>query len=128
MARSSLKAAGSGTVFNPATQEVGEIKGLGRITVREARLGDIWPYMNDARNPTFSLRVLAASLLIDGEPMTFERMGNLGVRHLKALRGLLPDVMKINGLDRERAAEEDDEVTGKNGEGGEAVVAANRDA
>lgn len=98
------------TLFKPATKNMGRMKGLGAVVLREAIIGDLWPYMGEMTGAEFPLRVLAASMSINGQPVTFEQLNTLGMRHLKQLQKLLPEVMAINGFDAAGGeADEDDE-------------------
>lgn len=102
------------TLFGEETFDAGVIKGLGRVVVREARLADVWPYMSGADAPEFGMRMLAASIEINGRRFTFEEFGKISVKHLRALQGLFPVVQRINGL-----GPDDDELEPpKNVEGG----------
>lgn len=99
------------TLFQPATKDMGFIKGLGKVTIREATVGDLWPHMGGGLSTgEFPLRVLAASLLINGKQVTFEQLTQLGMRHFAKLQKMLPEVMIINGMNEGGGeADEDDE-------------------
>jgi hypothetical protein len=105
------------TLFGEDSFDAGVLKGLGHVIVREARLEDVWPYMGATGASEFGLRMLAASIEINGKRFTFEQFGKISVKHMRVLQNLLPQVQKINGL---LDQEEDQEP--KNGEG--AVVPA----
>lgn len=100
-----------GTLFAVATIDKGMVEGFGRVVLREAQLSEIWPYMSDEANAAseFGLRVLAASLLINGKPMSFADIGRMGMRHLAVLQGFLPEVQELNGLNSTITEPEADE-------------------
>lgn len=106
----------AGTIFQPATRDMGHVKGLGQVTLREATVGDLWPHMGDGMSSgQFPLRVLAASLLINGQQVTFEQLTKLGMRHFAKLQKMLPAVMEINGMnDAGGDADEEDEEDEEN--------------
>ncbi|RPI41343.1 MAG: hypothetical protein EHM67_08410 [Hyphomicrobiaceae bacterium] len=104
------------TLFGEDSFDAGVIKGLGHVIVREARLADIWPYMGggDGANASeFGLRLLAASIEINGRRFTFEEFGRISVKHSRKLQDLFAKVSEINGMtldtddegDREKNAE-----------------------
>lgn len=104
------------TLFKPATKDLGAIEGLGKVTLREATIGDLWPYMGgDMQGSEFPLRVLAASLLINEQPVSYEQLLGMGMRHLTKLQVLLPEVMEINGLNT-AGGEPDEDDEGDEGE------------
>lgn len=96
-------------LFARETIEKGEIEGLGRVTIREAQLADVWAFLDLAGQEEgrreFGLRLAAASVLIDGKPLTFDDILRLPFRRMKALQGLLPDIMKVNAVIAEGAEE-----------------------
>lgn len=105
------------TLFGSESFDAGVIKGLGHVIVREAKLADVWSYMGAATAPEFGMRMLAASIEINGRRFSFEDFGNISVKHLRSLQALFPVVQKINGLG------EDDEIEPpKNAEGGDVAA------
>lgn len=90
------------TLFSNDVRDLGEVKGLGHVVVREARIGELWQFIGGTGKVTdtreFPIRVLAASLVIDDKPVTFEQIMGMGVSRFRALQELLPVVMEINGL------------------------------
>ena len=103
-----------GTLFERESKDMGEIKGLGHVVIREAQLAEIWPYLGaDGEGPnSFSMRMLAASLEIDGSPISFEQLQTVGMRKLRKLQELMPEVQRVNGMGL--IDERDDEGEAKN--------------
>jgi hypothetical protein len=98
------------TIFAEQTVDAGDIPGLGHVIIHEAALKDIWPYMTSGEGPAmFGIRVLAASIEIDGRRYTFDEIMNIGMKHMAQLQTLLPAVRKINGLDFDVDAGDDDD-------------------
>lgn len=96
------------TLFGEETFDAGVVKGIGHVIVREARLADIWPYMgaNGVSASEFGMRLLAASIQINGKRFTFEEFGQISVRHLSQLQSMFPHVQRINGIGVDEAEEE----------------------
>jgi hypothetical protein len=107
------------TLFGEERFDAGIIRGLGHVFVCEARLADIWPYMGEASTASeFGMRMLAASVEINGKRFTYEDFGKISVRHLNALQKLFPHVQRINNI----GGSDEPEEAPKNVEG--AVVTA----
>lgn len=103
------------TLFIENSHDAGIIEGIGHVIVREARLADIWPYMGAGSSPTeFGMRMLAASLEVNGRRFSFEEFGQISFRHVKKLQTLFPEVNRVNGVGQDEDA---DEEPAKNVEG-----------
>ena len=91
------------TIFQRESKDMGVVAGLGHVILREAPLSDIWPYLGgDAENvQSFGLRMLAASIEINGHRISFEQLQGVGMRKLRILQSLLPEVQRINGMGME---------------------------
>lgn len=104
-----------GTLFADKQIDKGVIEGFGHVVLREAQLAEVWPYMTDdsGQAAEFGMRVLAASLLINGHPVTFDELGKVGMSHMKVLQQLLPEVQELNGLNRPLNPMGDDDEDGE---------------
>jgi hypothetical protein len=87
------------TLFGEDSFDAGIVKGVGHVIVREARLADIWPYMGaDSNASEFGLRLIAASVEINGKRFTFEQFGQISIKHMAELQKLFRDVQRVNGM------------------------------
>jgi len=102
------------TLFGEETFDAGIVKGVGHVIVREARLVDIWPYMGatGVSASEFGMRLLAASVEINGKRFSFEEFGQISVKHLSQLQTLFPHVQRINGIGGEPEEEPAKNVEG----------------
>jgi hypothetical protein len=113
------------TLFGEESFDAGVIKGLGHVFVREARLADIWPYMGGGEGASqFGMRLLAASVEINGKRFTFEEFGKISVKHLLAIQSLFPHVQRINGIGMDEPEEEPKNVEGAASSAPEGLVDA----
>jgi hypothetical protein len=103
-------AAATDSIFAERTRDLGTMPGLGHVILHEAPLFEVWPYLGKDDNMTFGLRVLAASVEIEGRRFTFEELSKVGMRHMTALQKLLPEVRAINGI---IVADEEDDAQKK---------------
>lgn len=107
------------TLFGVASHDAGLIDGLGHVIIREARLADVWPYMGGTASASeFGMRLLAASIEINGKRYSFEEFGQIGVKHMNKLQRLFGEVQRINGI----GTEAEEEEPPKNAEGAISVA------
>lgn len=102
------------TLFVEDSHDAGVIDGIGHVIIREVRLADIWPYMGTGSSATeFGMRMLAASIEINGRRFTFEEFGRFSMKNVRKLQALFPEVNRINGI----GEADDEEEPAKNAEG-----------
>lgn len=111
-----MSAAGKSNGHKPPPAELfavdeidkGHIPGLGHVVLRSAVLGEMWGHTNtetDAERQEFGLRLLAASITINGEQISYQDLRRVSFSKINLLLALLPEIQRINGMGAAAAAE-----------------------
>lgn len=93
-------ASGAGRLLQRAEKEItgtslGEI-----VTIREAKLADVLPFIHRAAEDHngFVRQMTILCVSVDGDPITAEIFDGMAMHHFRAVQALLPAIMEVNGM------------------------------
>lgn len=88
-------------LFEAEEIDKGHIPGVGHVVLHAAVLGDMWAHMGktgEADRQEFGLRLLAASIRINGQAIAYDDLKRIPFSKVQLLMALLPEVQRLNGV------------------------------